>query len=199
MEGRRVYTCIMREQSDKDLSSFTPPSPLEFSKGIVYACASSKRKDFCLFGEEDAGRFKDEETARRALAGMMAIQPDVMQGVFFYSNDLDSLGLVPDVVLLSVRPVELAKLIQGYAWLTGKRINASMGPVRAVNSDLIARPYLTGEINLSPYCLGLRLVAGYEANYMGMGIPMKQFHDVVEGCQKAAGGYPFQHYPGAHP
>ena len=197
LAGRRVYTCIMRDQAHLDESHFTPPSPLDFSRGTVYACASANRRDFCLFGEEDTGRFKDEETARRALTGMMAIQPDVMQGVFFYSNDFDALDLEPDIVLLSARPVELTKLIQGYSWLTGRRINASMGAVRAVNSDLIARPYLTGEINVSPYCLGSRLVAGFEANYMGLGIPMKRFTEMVEGCRRAAGGYPFQQYPGA--
>ena len=52
----------------------------------------------------------------------------------------------------------------------------AMGAVRAVNSDLIARPYLTGEINVSPYCLGSRLVAGFEANYMGPGHTHETLH-----------------------
>jgi uncharacterized protein (DUF169 family) len=197
LKGRRVYTCIMRDQSELDESAFTPPAPLEFTQGIVYACAEAGRKDFCLFGEEDAGRFKDRETAIKAVEQMMAIQPDVMEGVFFYSNDFDELDLIPDVVLMSVRPVELTKLMQGYAWLTGERFNVSMGPVRAVNSDLIARPYLTGEINLSPYCLGSRLVAGYEGDRMGLGIPITRFYQMLEGCKRSQGGYPFEKYPGA--
>ena len=63
---------------------------------------------------------------------------------------------------MAVRPVELTRLIQGYAFLTGERIRGDMGPVRAVNSDLIARPYLTGEINVTTYCLGARLLARWE-------------------------------------
>ena len=196
LEGRRVYTCLMEEQTTPG-PEFRPPAPRDFSRGNVYACKDSGHPEWGLFGAGASGRFKDVETARKAVAGMTAIQPAVMSGVFFFSNNLDDPELTPDVVLLSVRPVELALLIHGYQYLTGKRINASMGPVRAVDSDLIARPYLTGEINVSTYCLGARLVARYEADRLGMGIPWERFKELVQGVVESRTGYPFRLYPGA--
>ncbi len=191
-----VYTDIMRQQSGKE-GSFAPPGPRDFTEGTVYACAAAKRPDLGLFGHEDVGRFQDVATARTAIADMTAIQPAVMKGVFLYSADFDELDIIPDVVVLSVRPVELTRIIQGYWFLTGKRIEASMGGLRMVNSDLIARPYLSGEINVSSYCLGARLIAQFGPDRMGVGMPWKRFQTVVEGIEASQTGYPFQLYPGA--
>jgi uncharacterized protein (DUF169 family) len=193
-----VYTEIMRDQSGQG-EGFVPPSPEDFTSGNVYACAASGRTEFALFGEGDTGRFKNVETAKQAVSDMIAIQPATMQAVFLYSPDFEDADVTPDVVVLSVRPVELTRLIQGYGFATGKRLEASMGGLRMVNSDLIARPYLTGEINASPYCLGARLIAQFGPDRMGVGAPFDQFQLVVEGMEASTGGYPFELYPGADP
>jgi uncharacterized protein (DUF169 family) len=193
-----VYTDIMRDQSGAG-SDFAPPSPKDFQEGIVYACAAAGRQDLGLFGAEDSGRFKDVATAKSAVAEMVALQPASMKAVFMYSPTFTELDVIPDVVILSVRPVELTRIIQGYWFLTGERVNASMGGLRMVNSDLIARPYLTGEINTSPYCLGARLIAQYGPDRMGVGLPWAKFQTVVEGMEASQTGYPFSAYPGADP
>ena len=193
-----VYTDIMREQADNG-SEFTPPTPNDFQQGTVYACAAAGRPDLGLFGAQDSGRFKDVATARHAVQEMVALQPASMAAVFMYSPTFTALDVVPDVVVLSVRPVELTRLIQGYWFLTGERVNASMGGLRMVNSDLIARPYITGEINTSPYCLGARLIAQFGPDRMGVGIPWDKFRTVVEGMEASRTGYPFHAYPGANP
>lgn len=192
----RVYTSLMQEQSGLG-QKFNPPSPKEFTTGVVYACRSAGRQEYALFGPEDSGRFKDVKMARHAVAEMMAIQPPTMKGVFFYSNGFEELDLVPDVVMLHVRPVELTRMIQGYQYITGKAVNARMSALRVVDSDLIARPYLTQEINVSTYCLGARLVAKFEADRLGMGIPFKQFEQLVKGMEQSRTGYPYHRYPGA--
>lgn len=192
----RVYTDLMKEQSGLG-QEFAPPSPRDFTAGVVYACRSAGRPEFSLFGPEDSGRFKDVDTARKAVAEMTAIQPPVMKGVFFYSNGFEELDLTPDVIVLSVRPVELTRIIQGYQYITGKRVNASMGALRAVNSDLIARPYLTQEINVSAFCLGARLVARFDGDRMGIGIPFKKYELLIKGMEQSKTGYPFHRYPGA--
>lgn len=194
--GSRVYTDLMKDQS-AEKASFQPPTPNDFTEGIVYACKAANRPDFHLFGPEDSGRYKDVETAKSAIEEMTAIQPANIKAVFFYPPDFDDLELEPDLVLLSVRPVELTRLIQGYQYLTGKRIQASMGGLRMVNSDLIARPYLTGEINISTYCLGARLIASFDADKMGMGIPFDKFVVLVQGLEASKSGFPFHLYPGA--
>ncbi|MHC4077142.1 MAG: DUF169 domain-containing protein, partial [Planctomycetota bacterium] len=142
-----VYTDIMRQQSGQG-DDFHPPSPKDFTEGTVYACTEAGRPEFALFGDQDTGRFKDVATSKAAVAEMVAIQPATTQGVFLYSPTFTDADITPDVVVLSVRPVELSRIIQGYWFLTGKRLEASMGGLRMVNSDLIARPYLTNEINI---------------------------------------------------
>jgi uncharacterized protein (DUF169 family) len=72
-----------------------------------------------------------------------------------------------------------------------------MGGLRVVNSDLIVRPYLTQEMNVSTYCLGARLIGGFEAERMGVGMPYGIFKDIVQGMEDSKGGFPFAAYPGA--
>ena len=191
-----VYTNIMREQSGKG-AEFAPPSPKDFTDGVVYACADAGRSDLGLFGSEDVGRFKDVATSKKAINDMIAIQPATTKAVFLYSPRFTDVDVVPDVVVLSVCPIELTRLVQGYWFLTGERVNASMGGLRMVNSDLLARPYLTGEINASPYCLGARLIAEFGPDRMGVGMPWSKFQTVVDGMEASVTGYPFQAYPGA--
>ncbi|MCB2186854.1 MAG: DUF169 domain-containing protein [Deltaproteobacteria bacterium] len=197
LEGPRVYTCIMREQAGLTPEEFVPPSPEDFTTGVVYACRAAGRPQYGLFGPEDSGRFRDVETARRAVSSMAAIQPPVMQGVYFYPPDREGPELLPQVVVLAVRPVELTRLLQGYQYVTGERVDASLGPVRAVDSDLIARPFLTGRINLSTFCLGARVVAGFAGDRMGLGLPWHCFQTMVEGLEESRTGYPYERYPGA--
>lgn len=196
LHGSRVYTDLMHQQSGR-VNDFTPPTPKDFSEGIVYACQDAGRPDFGLFGKEDSGRYKSVAIAKQAIADMLAIQPAIMQGVFFYSPDFDEIDLIPDVLVFNVRPIELTRIIQAYQYNTGKRVTASMGGLRVVNSDLIVRPYLTQDINISTYCLGARLIAQYEANRLGIGMPFKIFEIIVQGMEDSKTGFPFYLYPGA--
>ena len=197
LAGPRVYTNIMQGQA-KDPKAFAPPSPADFQRGTVYACHSEKRPDFALFGPDDSGRFKDIATAKKAIGEMVCIEPADTQAVLFYNPDMgDELGVEPDVVVMAVRPVELTRLVQAWQFMTGERIEASMGGLRVVNSDLIVRPYLTGRINVSSYCLGARLIAKYGPDRMGIGIPIAQFETLAEGMKRSFTGYPFPDYPGA--
>ena len=191
-----VYTDIMRNQA-KNKDEFSPPSPKDFTDGTVYACAAAGRPDFALFGDGDTGRFDSTATARRAMDEMIAIQPADTEAVFLFSLDFDQDDVEPDVVILSVRPVELSRIVQAYQFHTGNRVTASMGGLRVVNSDLIVRPYLTQQMNISTYCLGARLIAEYEGDRLGIGMPLEIFRDIVTGLEDSIGGFPFPMYPGA--
>ncbi|MBU1170641.1 MAG: DUF169 domain-containing protein [Proteobacteria bacterium] len=196
MEGPRVYTDLMKKQA-KEENRFNPPSPKDFTEGRVYACKDSGCDNFALFGPTDSGRYQNVELARNAVSDMMAIQPPDTHAVFFFSKDFSLKGLEPDVIILSVRPVELTRLIQAYQFNSGKRVLASMGGLRVVNSDLIVRPYLTQSINISTYCLGARLIAEYEGDRMGMGMPYSDFKQIVKGMADSKTGFPFHLYPDA--
>lgn len=196
MDGNRVYTDIMKDQSTKG-KEFSPPTPKDFTSGIVYGCRDAEAPDFCLFGDDDVGRFPTVERAAKAVSEMTAIQPADVDAVFFYSPDFDEIDVEPDVIVFSVRPVELARLVQAYQFETGERIEATMGAVRVVNSDLIVRPYLSGKINVSSYCVGARLIAQFEPDRLGMGVPFSQLKVLSKGMKDSETGYPFHLYPGA--
>ena len=196
MEGNRAYTEIMRKSSGKG-KKFAPPAPLDFTNGTVYACKDSGRLEFGLFGKGDSGRYKKKHIAAEAISTMPALQPPTMQGIFYFSPDFDDLEIVPDVVILSLRPVELCRVVQGYQFLTGKRVRTDIGGLRAGCSDLIVRPYLANEINFSPYCLGARLIAKFEGDRMGIGMPFYLFETMVQGVEESKTGFPFNKYPGA--
>lgn len=196
LEGPRIYTDIMKHQHSRQ-EDFIPPSPKDFTDGIVYACQNSGRDDFALFGPDDSGRFNSPETARLAIKDMLAIQPADTKAVFFFPYDFDAIEITPDVVVLSTRPVELTRIIQAYQFNTGKRVTGSMGAVRVVNSDLIVRPYLTQEINVSTYCVGARLIGQYEGNRLGIGLPWKDFQITAKGMKDSKTGFPFHLYPDA--
>ena len=191
-----VYTDVMKNQSGLG-EEFQPPTPNDFTTGTVYACTAAGRPDFALFGKDDSGRFESPEIARKAISDMMAIQPPTTQAVFIYAREFDDVDVEPDVVVLAVRPVELTRIIQAYQFQTGKRVTASMGGLRVVNSDLMVRPYLTQDMNISTYCLGGRLIGGFEADRLGIGMPFSQFKEMIEGMKLSKGGFPFQLYPGS--
>lgn len=192
----RVYTDIMRKQSGLG-EQFVPPTPRDFTDGIVYACHDSGHHDFCLFGADDCGRFKTVEIAQKAIREMTAIQPATTKAVFLFTPDFNDVAVEPDVIVLSPRPIELARIVQAYHFSTGERITGTMGAVRVVNSDLIVRPYLTHEINVSVYCVGARLIAQFGPNRMGMGMPYSKFREIVSAMEESKTGYPFHMYPGA--
>ncbi len=64
--GSRVYTDLMQNQAGTG-SNFAPPTPMDFTEGIVYACRAAHRPEFGLFGQDDSGRYKDVNTAQRPL------------------------------------------------------------------------------------------------------------------------------------
>lgn len=196
LEGPRVYTDIMKNQADHK-KKFSPPSPKDFTDGIVYACKGSGHNEFALFGSDDSGRYNSTETAKQAISDMSAIQPADTNAVFFFPYDFEEIDITPDVVVLSTRPVELARIVQAYQYNTGRRVTGSMGAVRVVNSDLIVRPYLTQEINISTYCVGARLIGQYEGNRLGIGLPWKDFLITSKGMKDSRTGFPFHLYPDA--
>ena len=118
-------------KGDSPLSS----APLNFTNGTVYAFKDSKAEDFALFGKDDSGRYAKKEIAAKAVSDMLSLQPPTTQGVFYFPPYFEDAEITPDVVVLSVRPVELCRLIQGYQFLTGKRVRADVGGLRAGCSD----------------------------------------------------------------
>ena len=181
--GRRKYTDMMKETA----------SPADFTKGFVYACKESNNMQFALFGKEDTGRYETLGVALKAVAGMTAIQPAIMDAAVAYPAD--KLDMAPDVVILAVKPKQALLAIQGYNFLTGSRFEMSTIGIRAVCADLTALPFLEQRLNGSFFCLGARALGRWEGDLLGLGMPFLIFQTMVTGMEKSAHGFPYKAYP----
>ncbi len=183
LQGKRKYTDLMER----------PASPADFTNGLVYACKDSGNMQFALFGKDDTGRYETLGTAIRAVSGMTAIQPAIMDAAVAYPPG--KLGITPDVVIVGVRPKQALLAIQGHNFLTGSRFEMSTIGIRAVCADLTAVPFLEQRANGSFFCLGARAVGGWEGDLLGLGMPFSLFRIMVTGMEKSASGFPYKAYP----
>jgi len=173
----------------------TQPAPLDYKEGRVLACRAAGRMDFAMCGAEDSGRFQSVEAAKRAFAGMAKIQPPTMDAVVALPPVEQVDDVEPDVVILALTPRETVRTLQALTFQTGERIEVSTLGVAGFCVDMTVQPYLTGRVNASFLCVGARIIARWEGNLNGLGIPWKTFHSVVHGMQASKVGYPFTKYP----
>ncbi len=183
LSGKRKYTDLMPE----------PAAPADFTSGLVYACKDSGNMQFALFGSEDVGRYETLGAALRAVSGMKAIQPAIMDAAVAYQAE--KLDLTPDVVILAVKPKQALLAIQGYNFLSGNRFEMSTIGIRGVCADLTALPFLEQRINGSFFCLGARALGGWGGDLLGLGMPFSNFQQMVFGMEKSATGFPYRAYP----
>lgn len=181
--GKRKYTDLMNETA----------SPADFTKGFVYACKESDNMQFALFGKEDTGRYETLGVALKAVSGMTAIQPAIMDAAVAYPAD--KLDMAPDVVILAVKPKQTLLAIQGYNFLTGSRFEMSTIGIRAVCADLTALPFLEQRLNGSFFCLGARAIGRWGGDLLGLGMPFSIFQTMVTGMEKSTHGFPYKAYP----
>lgn len=181
--GKRKYTDLMSKTA----------SPADFTEGLVYACKESGNMQFALFGKEDTGRYETLGVALKAVFGMTAIQPAIMDAAVAYPAD--KLDMAPDVVILAVKPKQALLAIQGYNFLTGSRFEMSTIGIRAVCADLTALPFLEQRLNGSFLCLGARALSGWGGDLLGLGMPFLIFQIMVTGMKKSAQGFPYKAYP----
>lgn len=183
LRGKRKYTDLMAK----------PASPADFTNGFVYACKDSGNMQFALFGSDDTGRYETLGAALKAVSGMRAIQPAIMDAIVAYPAE--KLNIVPDVVIIASKPKQALLAIQGYNFLSGNRFEMSTIGIRGVCADLTALPFLEQKLNGSFFCLGARALGGWDGNLLGMGMPFSIFLQMVAGMEKSANGFPFKAYP----
>ena len=183
LRGKRNYTDLME----------TPASPADFTNGLVYACKDSGNMQLTLFGSDDTGRYETLGAALKAVSGMKAIQPAIMDAAVAYPAK--KLNITPDVVIKVVKPKQALLAIPGYNFLTGNRFEMSTIGIRGVCADLTALPFLEQKLNGSFFCLGARALGGWSGNLLGLGMPFSIFQQMVTGMEKSANGFPYKAYP----
>ena len=183
LEGNRKYTSLMKKAA----------VPKDFTDGYVYACKASRHMDFSLFGKNDSGRYKTLGASLKAVAGMSGIGKEVMGAVAAFPSTCTD--YIPDVVVMGVTPKQAMRLVQGYAFLNGERMEFNTIGIRGVCADVTAYPFLEQKMNASFFCLGARALSGWEENRLALGMPYHNFQIMAEGVVESQEGFPYKAFP----
>lgn len=90
----------------------------------------------------------------------------------------------PDVVIVVSNSYNIMRIIQGYGYFNGYTNNLKTVGLQAVCHDLTTYTYNTKDINISLLCPGTRLVANWQVDEIGIGIPFEKWNEVVEGVKE---------------
>ncbi len=183
LEGNRKYTSLMEDAA----------SPKDFTDGHVYACKASGRMDFALFGQEDCGRYKTLGASVKAVSGMSGIGKEVMDAIVAFPSDCTD--YTPDVVVMGLTPKQAMRMVQGYAFVNGERVEFNTIGIRGVCADVTAYPFLEQKMNASFFCLGARALSGWEENRLALGMPYHDFELMAEGVAESSSGFPYKIFP----
>lgn len=94
---------------------------------------------------------------------------------------IEKLEIIPDIVLITANPYNCMRIVQGYAYHYGMPNSINMIGNQAICLECTARPYVVQDMNVSLLCIGTRHRANWTDNEMAIGLPIKQFHNVVDG------------------
>lgn len=132
------------------------------------------------------GRFKkgiyDSVETSKSVSDEMIFLKDIPYGLLIMP--LGNFDQKPDVVIVVGSSFSIMRLIQANGYKNGYTDNLKTVGLQAVCHDLTTYPYQTGDINISFLCPGTRLVADWEDNEIGIGIPFSKWYDIIEGLIK---------------
>ncbi|XOF34161.1 MAG: DUF169 domain-containing protein [Candidatus Electrothrix sp. YB6] len=183
LEGSRKYTSLMKDAA----------SPKDFTDGYVYACRASGHMEFALFGQEDCGRYKTLGASLKAVSGMTGIGKEAMDAVAAFPSSCTDYE--PDVVVMGVTPKQAMRMVQGYAFMNGERVEFNTIGIRGVCADVTAYPFLEQKMNASFFCLGARALGGWEEDRLALGMPYHDFKIMAEGIDESQNGFPYKLFP----
>ena len=122
--------------------------------------------------------YKDVETSKSISDEMLFLKEEPAGlAVMPLENYEDA----PDVVVVVGSSYNIMRMIQGHGYFNGYTENLRTVGLQAVCQDLRTYPYPTQDINISLLCPGTRLVADWEADEIGIGIPFAKWYEVVQG------------------
>lgn len=122
--------------------------------------------------------YKDVETSKSISDNMLFLKEEPA-GIAVMP--LENFMEAPDVVILVGSTYNVMRLIQGHGYFNGYTNNLRTVGLQAVCQDLTTYVYNTQDINISLLCPGTRLVADWQPNEMGLGIPFNKWYEVVQG------------------
>ena len=138
--------------------------------------------------------FSSEKAAKKMIADM----PKFKRGQYhaMLVGPLDRIPIEPDVVVIYGNVAQMLRLINGYLYSTGNRLNFSASGDAGLCSDTVVIPMETGKPHLAIPCNGGRLMSLPNQTEMAFGIPFKEIQNVLEGIKFTGRNVPVM-YPAA--
>lgn len=127
--------------------------------------------------------YKDIETSESINDDMLFLKEEPAGIVVM---PLENYKEEPDVVIVVSKSYNIMRMLQGNAYFNGYTNNLRTVGLQAVCQDLTTYTYSTQDINISLLCPGTRLVADWQLDEIGIGVPFKKWNEVVEGVKETA-------------
>ena len=89
----------------------------------------------------------------------------------------------PDVVVIYGNVAQMLRIVNGYLYNTGNRLEISASGDAGLCSDTVAIPMITGKPHLAIPCNGGRLMSLPNQTEMACGIPFEEVEHILEGMR----------------
>lgn len=121
----------------------------------------------------------------------MAVAREVQNDLCFVDQKIYGIIVGPlkemedaDVAMFICSAWQGMRVIQGYTYHYGMAKNIGMIGNQGICSDLVARPYMKNDLNISVMCLGARMHTKAEDGEIGIGMPIRMLWTVINGVIK---------------
>ena len=129
------------------------------------------------------GLYSDYSIGREVTKSFMRISQEI------YGLEIGPLAEMPeaDVVVMLGMSEQMMKIVRGYSYHYGRPQNFVSVGNAAMCSDLVAKPFVRNDINVSLMCCGARTSTVSDEGELGIGMPVNMFEGVSEGILKVFG------------
>lgn len=124
-----------------------------------------------------SGLYSDLAIARNISDSLMRIPQKIYGLEIMPLSEMDD----ADVVVVIGFAESIMKLVQGYTYSYGVPQNYISVGNAAACSDMVSKPFMKNDINLSFMCCGARTSTLSDHGELGMGIPMNKFYGIADG------------------
>jgi len=163
--------------------------------------------DICRLGGDAMGFDVDDYThvysgtyfsSQEAAKNMIETMPKFERGKYkaILVGPLDRIPVEPDVVVFYGNVAQMLRIINGYLYDSGSRLDFSASGDAGLCSDTVVIPMLTGKPHLAIPCNGGRLMSLPNQTEMACGIPIGEIDHVLEGIRFTGKNVPVM-YPAA--
>ena len=137
--------------------------------------------------------FKDEQAA----LNMIETTPKFERGKYeaIVVAPLHKIPLRPDVVVVYANAAQILRIVNGYLYNKGGRIEFSASGDAGLCADTVVMPMLTGQPHVAIPCNGGRILSLPNVTDLACGIPYMLLNEVIEGIEFTARNVPITYPP----